>query len=71
MTVNNSVRGVCGFLSSLAGSRVLSAVQQNGSRLFGRAVFGQQVLSAGSLVMSLAALAFNKLVVSKQAEDKK
>lgn len=71
MTVNNSVRGICGFLSSLAGSRVLSAVQQNGSRLFGRAVFGQQVLSAGSLVMSLAALAFNKCVVSKQTEDKK
>lgn len=71
MTVNNSVRGICGFLSSLAGSKVLSFIQGNGNRLFGRAVFGQQILSAGSLILSLAALIFNKCVVSKQTEDKK
>lgn len=41
----NCTGGVTGFLASLLGSRVVSAVQANGSRIFGRVVYAQQLLS--------------------------
>ena len=52
-------------------SRILSAVQKNGNRLFGVPLYGQQVLSAISLLLTLAAIVFNKTVVGRQKEERK
>ena len=71
LAVNDGLRGVTGFLSSLVGSRILSAVQQNGNRLFGFSLYGQQALSALSLLLTLTAALFNKVVVSRQKEERK
>lgn len=66
MAVNDSVRGIFGFLASFIGSAVLSSVQAGSS-----AVKGQQILCAVSAILTAAALIFNSRVVSKQTEEKK
>ena len=71
LAVNDGLRGIVGFLSSLCGSRILSAVQKNGNRIFGVSLYGQQVLSAISLLLTFAAIVFNKTVVGKQKEERK
>ena len=65
--IKNSIGGVCGFLSSLLGARILSAVQANGNVVFGIPLYGQQLLSALSFVVLLAAVVYVRLVIEKQA----
>lgn len=71
MAVNNSVRGIFGFLASFIGSQILSGIQSAGNTFCGMSVSGQQVLCAVSALLTAAALIFNKKVVSKQVQDKK
>ena len=71
MAVNDSVRGVFGFLASFIGSSILSGIQSSGNTLLGMSVNGQQVLCAISAIITTGALIFNRRVVSKQTEDKK
>ena len=71
MAVNDSVRGIFGFLASFIGSSVLNSVQANGNTFFGAGTNGQQVLCAMSALLTAAALIFNSRVVSKQTEEKK
>ena len=66
-----ALRGVCGFLASLVGGRILHTVQSGGNRLFGRAVYGQQAQSAVSLLLTAAAVVFDAAVVEKQKENRK
>ena len=61
-----SVSGLCGFGASMLGSRILNAVQTNGNSLFGIPVYGQQVLSAISLLIVLSGIVFVKCVMEKQ-----
>ena len=71
IAMTDALRGVCGFTASLAGGRILQTVQAGGNRLFGRTVYGQQILSAVSLLLTAITIAYNKLVVSKQKENRK
>jgi Na+/melibiose symporter-like transporter len=71
IAMTDALRGVCGFTASLAGGRILHTVQAGGNRLFGRTVYGQQILSAISLLLTAATIAYNKFVVSKQKENRK
>ena len=71
LAVNDGLRGIIGFLSSLCGSRILSAVQKNGNRLLGIPLYGQQALSFLSLLITFAAIVFNRAVVGKQKEERK
>ena len=64
--IKNSIGGLCGFIASLAASRLLSYVQSNGNMLFGIHVYGQQVLSLISLVLMIVAILFNRFVIQKQ-----
>jgi len=61
-----SISGLCGFCASMLGSRILDAVQKNGNTLFGMTVYGQQILSAISLLIVLAGIVFVKFVMEKQ-----
>lgn len=67
MTVSNSIRGISGFIASLIGSSVLSAVQKNPQMGFA----GQQLLCVISALLIGVSLVFNKKIVSKQKQDKK
>lgn len=71
IAVNNSVRGVIGFIGSFIGSSILTQVQQSDNMFLGINASGQQVLCAISALLTVGVLIFNKAVVSKQSEDKK
>ena len=64
--IKSSISGLCGFGASVLAGRLLSHIQQNGNTLFGIPVYGQQVLSAISLVLMVAAILFCKFVIEKQ-----
>lgn len=66
MAVKNSIGGLLGFGASLLGSRILMVVQSNGNSLFGISLYGQQLLSVISLLITMAALIFNHLIIEKQ-----
>jgi len=64
--IKNSVGGVCGFLASLAASRILAAVQENGNEIFSIPVYGQQVLGLISTVILIGTVFFVHFVIEKQ-----
>lgn len=64
--IKNSVGGLCGFLSSLAASRLLGRIQANGNQFFGLHLYGQQVLAVVSSLLLLLAIVFTNRVISKQ-----
>ena len=66
MAIKQSIAGVLGFVASLIGSRILSAVQTAGNSVFGIPMYGQQLLSIISILFIVGAIAFAKLVVEKQ-----
>ena len=53
-------------LASMLGSRILSAVQSSGNTFLGISLYGQQLLSAISLVIVIVAILFVKFVLEKQ-----
>lgn len=61
-----SISGLCGFAASMVGSGILEAIQNGGNALFGVTVYGQQVLSAISLIIVLIGIVFVKAVMEKQ-----
>ena len=64
--IKNSIGGLCGFGASLLGGQILKAVQNNGNRIFGVTVYGQQLLSAISVVILIIGIIFVSFVVEKQ-----
>ncbi len=64
--IKNSIAGLLGFLSSLAGGKILSAVQANGNRVFGHTVYGQQILFGISFLLFVIALLYTHFVIGKQ-----
>ncbi len=66
LAIKNCIVGLCGFGSALVASRVMAFVQSHNNTFFGLNVFGQQVLSFVSLIITVATIVFVKLVVSKQ-----
>ncbi len=64
--IKSSIGGVAGFLASLLGSKVLSRIQNAGNLVFGKTVYGQQVLCGISFVLCIAVLIFTVRVVDKQ-----
>ena len=66
MAIQNCISGVLGFCATLLGSYVLSHIQNNGNMLFGIPVYGQQVLSAISLIIVLCCIVYDRVVVEKQ-----
>jgi len=64
--IKSSISGVVGFLASLIGSKILGLVQENGNRLFGLPVYGQQVLAAISFFFAIAAALYSHFVLGRQ-----
>ena len=59
----NAISGVVGFLATLLGSAVVTAVQGRGDRLLGHTVYAQQILSlCTGLLMLLAVLYLKKVI---------
>ena len=64
--IKNSVGGICGFLVALLGGAILDAVQKNGNVIFGITIYGQQLLSFFSLVLTVAAILFTRFILEKE-----
>ena len=66
MAIKQSLVGIAGFIASLVGGWILQCIQQNGNMFLGIPLYGQQVLSALSIVFIVCAILFNKRVIEKQ-----
>lgn len=66
MAIKNSIGGLAGFAASLVGSRILTAIQNNGNQIFGVQIYGQQVLSLISFVIMVVAILFIKFKLEKE-----
>lgn len=66
MAFKSSLGGICGFIASLVGSKLLVFVQNNNNQVFGITMYGQQLLSAISFVLVVITILFMHFVVAKQ-----
>lgn len=66
MAIKNSLGGLCGFGASIIAGKLLGIIQTNGNNLFGIHIYGQQVLSAISFIIVIAAIIFTKTKIEKQ-----
>lgn len=66
LAIKNCIAGVSGFAAALIAGKILSFVQANGNTFLGVPMYGQQLLSAVSFVLSVIVLAYVKIVLSKQ-----
>ena len=66
MAIKNSIGGICGFLVSLFGGKILAAVQNNGNSFIGLHIYGQQLLAAISLVILASVVVYVYFVIEKQ-----
>ncbi len=71
LAIKKGLSGIAGFLMSLLAGRILSVVQENGNRLFGISVYGQQVLGVLAFLMTVACIAYNSLVIGRQRDLEK
>ena len=65
MGMRNALGGVIGFLMTVLGSRVVSAIQANNNSLFGFPVYAQQVLSLLTCAIMIAAVFYTRTVIKK------
>jgi Na+/melibiose symporter-like transporter len=65
-SIKAAIAGVCGFLSTLVGARILNSVQASNNIVFGMEIRGQQILSAISLLISIVLVLFVLFVLRKQ-----
>lgn len=67
LAIKNCIAGLCGFGAAIVAGKLLTYVNNNG--IFGMKLFGQQVLSAVSLVLTVVVFVFVRFVVSKQKKS--
>ncbi len=64
--IKNAISGIVAFAASVISGKLLEAIQANGGvMLFGRLLYGQQVLAIISLALGLSAILFNRFCVRK------
>lgn len=66
MAIKNCIGGICGFGASIVGGRILQAVQNNGNKVLGIPMYGQQLLALISCVLCVITIIFLKNVIEKQ-----
>jgi len=66
MALKSCISGFCGFGASILAGIVLEWVQNNGNKVLGIPMYGQQFLSIISLGLTIAAIIFSQKVVEKQ-----
>ncbi len=68
LAICQAIAGVVGFLTTLAISPILSAIQANGLELFSMTVYAQQLLSLFSAVVLIATALFIRFVILKRTK---
>lgn len=71
MAIKSCVKGIFGFIAALIGGKILAAVQENGNRVFGLPIYGQQLLALISCVIMTAAVLYLHFAIVKPDEERK
>lgn len=69
LALNQSVSGICGFLTTVLLTPVMRAVKNGGNSFFGLTVYSQQIFAALSLVISVLCALFIKLNLKTRKEN--
>ncbi len=69
LAVSLSISGVCGFLTTLAVSPIVSAVQRNGNVVLGINIYAQQILSAMACLMTLVTMLYVTISMVKGKKE--
>lgn len=70
MAVKNCIGGICGFIASIVGGKVLDIIQSNGNVFLGINIYGQQIMSVVSFAITVSAILFVHFVIEKQTIKK-
>ncbi len=65
LAIKNCIAGLSGFVAAVIAGNLLNYVQSNSNTFFGIQMFGQQLLSAVSFVITVFVLIYVKFVLSK------
>lgn len=74
LAVSLAISGTCGFLTTLAVSPIVSAVQANSNTVLGMNIYAQQILSALAFVMTMVTMLYVTLSMvrgKREREDNK
>jgi len=63
--IKSAIGGLTGFLLSLVGAKVVSAVQANGNILFGRTIYAQQILAFITFLIFIFVALYIKMIIMK------
>jgi len=66
MAIKNCIGGLFGFAASILGGKILDIVQANNNIFFGVHIYGQQLLSAMSFIITVLCIIYIWKVVEKQ-----
>ena len=66
MAIKNSIGGICGFLISLLGGKILAVVQNAGNNFLGLHLYGQQLLATISFIILTVTAGYVYFVIEKQ-----
>lgn len=66
MAIKNCIGGLFGFGASLLGGKLLNVIQLNNNMVFGMHIYGQQILSAISFVLTVLCIIYIWKVIEKQ-----
>lgn len=71
LAVTQVVAGICGFVTTLFASPLVSRIQDNGNRFLGMPIYAQQLLSLLSCVLYLLAIALVSAVFCRRSGKEK
>lgn len=63
--IKTSIGGLCGFLTTIIGGWILSAVQKNGNQIFGITIYAQQLLAFMTCIGLILTIVYMRKVVHK------
>ena len=64
--IKSAIGGLCGFLTSIIASKILSDVQANGNTFLGFPMYGQQLLAVIATVLGIVSILYLHFKVAKQ-----
>lgn len=63
--IKSAIGGMAGFLASLCGAKIVSAVQGSGNLVMGHTIYAQQILSFLTFIIYIAAAIYVKNAIHK------
>ncbi len=68
LAVSQAISGIVGFLTTIAVSPIITAVQGSGNKVFGMTVYAQQILSAVAAIVTVIAILFVRFAIIRKTK---